>query len=381
MKISGIIVEYNPLHNGHLYHLNEVKRISESDCIIAVMSGNFTQRGEPAIINKTIRTFLALKAGVDIVVELPYIYAVGHSDLFSFGAISILNHLGVNEIIFGSEENNLSLLKEISQIIDTPLFNDLLKDYLDKGFSYPESASLSINDTLKKDIRLLPNDLLALQYTRQANKINKNINVKSIKRIHNNYHDKDINLEGITSATSIRNALINKQDISNTVPSYTLKALNNTTLHYWENYYPYLKYKIISMKDALENIHDVNEGFQNAIINNINQCNDFTQLVTNLTSKRYTKGKVQRILTHILNHITKDEVSKHQIHNGPQYIRILGFKKEKSHIIKQLKENSLLPVITNINKSNYHYVKLELKVSSVYHIIDNDKERKIPVII
>lgn len=377
MKICGIIVEYNPLHNGHLYHLQETKKLSQCDLLIAIMSGNYTQRGDVALLNKTIRTKLALMAGVDVVIELPYIYAVGHADLFSFGAISLLNYLGVQEIVFGSEANNLKLLTKIAKIIDTPQFNDLVKSYLDEGLSYPESTSLAINNLMKEKVNCLPNDILAIQYIRQAQRINKNITLKSIKRVGNNYHDIVIT-DNKTSATSIRHALENKKDISKVVPEYTYEAIKNATLHFWHQYFPYLKYQILSLKENLSLIHDVNEGIENAIINNITKYHDFNSFVSSLISKRYTKGRIQRILTHILNHVTKEEFNKHK---EMMYIRILGFKKEKSHLIQNLKKHCTIPIITNINKNNYPYVKLDLKVSDVYHIIDNDKERKIPLIL
>src|SRR5690554_2523817 len=299
------------------------------------MSGNFTQRGEPAILNKSIRTKLALQAGVDIVVELPYIYSVGHADLFSFGAISILNNLSVEEIVFGSESNDISYLLRIMKLLDTPIFNNLVKQNLSLGISYPESAINAIKSIVKENIELMPNDLLALQYIRQTNKINKNIKLKTIKRISSNFHDQEITNNDITSATSIRNTLQNRKDISTTVPLYTKDALKKGQLHYWHNYFPYLKYQIISMKQNLSHIHDVNEGIENAIISNINASDDFDKFVSSLTSKRYTKGRIQRILTHILNHVTKEDVRNLQIHNGPQYIRILGFNEKKSHIIKR----------------------------------------------
>lgn len=378
MKICGIVVEYNPLHNGHLYHIEKTKKITNCDMLIAVMSGNFVQRGEPAIVNKQIRTEMALKAGVDLIIEIPYLFSVGHADLFAFAAIKILNELGVNEIVFGSESNDLTLLKQIAEITDTNLFNQRLKIKLDEGFSYPESAFLAIKSLIKTNHELNPNDLLAIQYIRNIMKINPKIAINSIKRIHTNYNDSEIKHEGFASATSIRNALLNSRDIVNYVPQYTNNTLLSKKLHDWCDYFPYLKYQIISNQTNLHEIHDINEGLEKAIIKNVFKINSFTELVTSLVSKRYTKAKIQRILTHTLNHVTKDDAK--YILEGPKYIRILGINNEKSQYLKQIKSNLNLPIITNVNKDNYSLLKLDLRINNIYHLQDIEKERKIPII-
>ncbi len=380
MKICGIIVEYNPFHNGHLYHLNQAKKISQCDLLIAVMSGNFVQRGEPSIIDKHLRTKLALQKGVDLVVELPYLYAVSHADLFSFGAISILNHCGVDEIIFGSEINDSNILKEIALFINKNEFNDRLRRKMKEGYSYPKASSIALSYLTENKIDLLSNDILGIQYIRSIQKINKNISFKTIKRIHSNYHDETIKHEKIASATSIRQALIRKEVIDNTLPKETIEIIKNNHLHDWHDYFSLLKYKILSCQHLLHEIHDVNEGLDKAMIQNIHHSNDFNTYVSKLVTKRYTRGKIQRTLTHILNHVTKKEVDTLDRYNGPKYVRILGFNKNKSSFIKTLKKNSSIPFVTNITKSNYHLLKLDLRVNENYHLVDHHKERKIPII-
>ncbi|QVK19029.1 nucleotidyltransferase [Mycoplasmatota bacterium] len=380
MKICGIIVEYNPLHNGHVYHLNQVKKISGCDLLIAVMSGNFVQRGQPSLISKEIRTKLALQAGVDVVVELPYLYAVSHADLFSLGAISILNHCGVDEIIFGSESNDSSTLLELATKIDHPHFNELLKSIMNDGYSYPEACSKALKIITNKNTDLLANDLLGIQYIRNILHINKNIAFKTIKRRKSNYNDQEILHEEIASATSIRKALMKKENVDHVIPDYTKQMLNKTKLHYWNDYFPYLKYQITSQKHALKEIHDINEGIENAMIQHIKKETNYNQFVSSLVSKRYTKGKIQRLLTHVLNHVTKEEVQKWNIWNGPQYVRILGFKEKKTHDIKQLKKTSQVPIITNKNRNNHNLLKIDLRASEIYHLVDCERERKIPII-
>ncbi len=378
MKICGIIVEYNPMHNGHLYHLEKCKKLTNCDMLIAVMSGNFVQRGEPAIVNKQIRTEMALQAGVDLVIELPYLFAVSHADLFAFGAIKLLNELGVNEIIFGSETNDLNLLKNIAEITESTLFNQQIKVKLGEGYSYPESAYLTIKSLIKTDHELDANDLLGIQYIRNIIKINPKISFNSIKRIHTKYNDSKISHETFASATNIRNALLNNQDITNYVPQYVNTVLTNNSLHSWYDYYPYLKYQIISNQDNLNEIHDINEGLEKAIIKNVSKNDSFTDLVQSLVSKRYTKAKIKRILTHTLNRVTK--VDALNILDGPKHIRILGIKKEKSQYLKQIKKKTNIPIITNVNKDNYSQLKLDIRINEIYHLQDGDTERKIPII-
>ncbi len=380
MKVCGIIVEYNPLHNGHIYHIEQVKKLSKCDILIAVMSGNFTQRGEPSIINKHLRTALALEAGIDIVVELPYVYAVGHADLFSFGAVSLLNQCGVDEIIFGSETNDINLLTNMAKMIDDNRFNEELHNLLKTGISYPEACNLTLKKLTGKDFDLLSNDLLGIQYIRYIMKINQGIAFKTIKRIHTNYNDTIIKHQHIASATSIREALKNKKAIKNTVPDFTLEVMEKNKLHFWNDYYPYLKYQIMTNKANLSSIHDISEGIENAIIENNEKYHCFTNLVESLVSKRYTKGKIRRILTHILNNVTKEEVSNLKIQDGPQYLRILGLKESKSYYLKNIKQGCEIPLITNINKYNYQLLSLDLRISEVYNLPDGKKERKIPII-
>lgn len=380
MKIAGIVVEYNPFHNGHLYHLQETKRLTNCDVLIAVMSGNFTERGDVAILDKHVRTALALEAGCDIVIELPYLYAVASADLFSYGAIYLLNQCGVSEIVFGSESNDYLILTENAEVINNPAFDDKIKIYLDEGYSYPKAAELALKALINTNLEFKSNDILGIQYIRQIKRINPNIKYQTITRLGNMYHDTEITHNYFASATAIRKLVKENQNISNVVPPYTLEALSTHSLHYWEQYYPYLKYQILAKQYELHQIHDITEGLEKAIIKAVKTSNTFAELVTSLVSKRYTKGRIQRSLTHILNNITKEEVEAYNIHNGPKCIRVLGFRKEKTPIIQKLKKISTIPIITNITRQNYDLVKLDLHVSQIYHLTDNQDERKIPII-
>ena len=218
MKSIGIIAEYNPFHNGHLYHIQKIKEKYNDYTIILVMTGNFTERGDVSIIDKWKRKDIALNYGIDLVVELPFPFSTQSADFFSFGAITLLEKLKVEKLIFGSESNNIDDLELIAKTqIENNLFDNLVSLYSKNGYNYPTSLSKALEDLTNKKIDS-PNDLLGISYIKTILKNNYNIKYETIKRT-NNYHEKD-SKEEIASATAIRNNLKNKIDIKHQVPEY-----------------------------------------------------------------------------------------------------------------------------------------------------------------
>ena len=210
MKAIGIIAEYNPFHNGHLYHLNKIKETYKDYKIILVMNGNFTERGDVSIIDKWKKTEIALKAGIDLVVELPFPFSTQSADYFSYGAITILENLGVEKVVFGSESDNIEDLTLIARTeINNPEFDKLVKIYSKLGNNYPTALSLALQDLTGKKINT-PNDLLGISYIKTILKHNYKIEPITIKR-NNNYHNQELN-EINSSATAIREALKNKKE-------------------------------------------------------------------------------------------------------------------------------------------------------------------------
>lgn len=373
MKVVGIIVEYNPFHNGHLYHLEQVKHMSNADLIIAVMSGNFTQRGEFAIIDKFKRAELALVHGVDLVIELPYCFATASADLFSYHAVKLLNELQVEEIYFGSESNNLERLTKIAQCLDTPECNHQIKHYLEQGYSYPKACELGLKHFLPHTA-ILSNDLLGIQYIRSINQINPSIKYFLIKRQGNHYLDEDLPMLPLASATSIRKAVKQGQDVSRYVPNLTLKFLQESTV-YWDQYYPYLIYQIKLNKDHLNHFHDCPPDLAKRIARTI-PGPDFATFVKQLSTRRYTESKIRRVLLHILMNFKTEDF----INEPKEYIRILGLRKSKSHLLKEVFKKTNYPIITNITRSNIHYLKTENRVDRIYYLHTANMERKIPII-
>lgn len=372
MKAVGIICEYNPFHNGHLYHLNKVKELCPDHVIILILGGNFLQRGEPSIINKWDKTKLAIEYGVDLVVELPFAFATQSADLFAAGSISLLDALGVDKLVFGSETNDID---SFTLLAKAQLYNDdydeLVKGYLSKGVNYPTALSNALFTLTNKKIDS-PNDILGISYVREIIRRKSNIKPICIKRT-NNYHDKELSSK-ITSATSIREALKKNQDISNYVPKETLKYINK--VHNVENYYPLLKYKILSELDDLDMYQTVDEGIENRIKKFIIPSKSYNELVENIKTKRYTYNKIGRMFTHILCNFSKDEADSMK---KIRYIRVLGFSVYGQSYLNENKKRIKLPIITNYSKLNSDMLALEFRSTCVYASILNEEDKQIMI--
>lgn len=364
MKTVGIICEYNPFHNGHIYHLQKIKEMYPESLIVLVMSSSFTQRGEISILNKWEKTEIALNYGIDLVVELPFVYATQGADIFSYGAIKLLKELKVDTIVFGSESNNPSELIDIANIqLCNKDYNKLVKSYLDKGNNYPTALSLAIQDIYQKTINL-PNDLLGLAYTKEIIKQKANIEIVPIQRT-NDFHNKELN-DSIASASAIRNNL-NNSDISKYVPTLSYSYLQAKKPN--NNYFSFLKYKILSEQEQISKYQTVDEGIHNRILKYIDKVNSIDELIEKIKTKRYTYNKLNRMFTHILCGFTKEEARQIEIN----YIRVLGFSKKGISHLNKIKKDTGIPIITNLKKEYEYLLKTEIKIDKIYSFITNDK--------
>ena len=375
--VIGIICEYNPFHNGHVYHLSKVKEMFPDSLVVLVMSSSFTERGEISILSKWDKTEIALSYGVDVVIELPFFFATNSSDYFAEGSIKILNLLNCNYLIFGSEINDIDKLNKLADIqINNKEYDNLVKVYLDKGNNYPTSLSLAIKDLTKEKIDT-PNDLLAISYIKQIKLLNSNIKPISIKRT-NDYHDKELKND-ITSATSIREAINNSIDIKKYVPLETYNRIQNVD---YNKYFNLLKYKILS-DNNIDNYLDVNEGLDKRIKSSVLKANNLDELIKLIKTKRYTYNKIQRILVHIYTGTTKDEFDKL---NKITYIRVLGFTNNGKKYIKDIRNTSSIPIITNYHELDDYILDNELKITYLYNNLINKEElnlkelKSIPII-
>ena len=369
MKSVGIICEYNPFHNGHLYHLNKVKELFPKHIVVLVMSGNFTQRGDTSIINKWNKTEIALKMGVDLVIELPFVFATQSADTFAKASIQILKEMNVDYLVFGSETNKVKKLEELANIqLTNKKYDKLVKEYLDEGFNYPTALSKSLYDLTGLKMNK-PNDILGITYIREIKKQNANITPITIKR-NNDYNGFDLE-DNITSATSIRYALKNKNNVDKYVPEFVKPYLKNN-LHFIDNYFTILKYKILSKKDFISNYKTVDEGIENRINKYIIKCKNLDELILKIKTKRYTYNKLNRMFTHILCNFTKEEAEEF---NNIEYIRILGFSSLGRNYLKSVKDYINIPIITNYSKLKNKMLELEFRSTCVYASILSEEEK------
>ncbi|MDD3241739.1 MAG: nucleotidyltransferase [Bacilli bacterium] len=359
MKAVGIITEYNPFHNGHLYHLKKVKELFPDHVIVLVMSSLFTERGELSVLTKWEKTDIALNYGIDLVVELPFVFATQSADIFARASIEILNHLNVEYVVFGSESDDVLKLKEISQLqLKNDDYNIKVKKYMDEGFNYPTSLSKAINDILGYSIKD-SNDLLGISYVRSIIELNSSIIPITIKR-ENDYYE---------SATKIRKALLEKKNIEDFVPNDVYNYLINKDLNvYYNNLYKLLSYKIIC-EDDLSIYNIVDEGIDNRIKKYILESNNIEELVNNLKTKRYTYNKINRMLTHILCGLKKEDMKNYK---KIEYIRILGFSTKGKDYLNQNKKKIEIPIITKISRNMNKMLEIEFKVTKIYSQITNN---------
>lgn len=361
MGSVGIIAEYNPFHNGHLYHLQKVKEMFPNDTIILVMSGNFTQRGEVSLIDKWKKTEIAIKAGVDLVIELPFAFATQSADYFSYGAITLLELLNVEKFVFGSESDNINDLKTIAA---NQLYNDefdkLVRIYSKLGKNYPTALSLALKDLTGITIND-PNDLLGISYLKTIEKYKYKIKPISIKRSSNNYHSTNID-NTICSATAIRTNLKEKKDISKNIPEFVNDYLYD--IHFIDDYYDYLKYKILTSKD-LTKYQLVDDRIAKNLKKEIFDSQNYDELIKNIKLKNYTYSKISRCLLHILCNYTKEEANSMK---DIRYIRLLGFNDKGRAYLNKNKKNIQIPIISKISKEKDSMLELEIKTTKIYSL-------------
>ncbi len=367
MKVAGIIVEYNPLHNGHLHHILETRKISKCDYLIAVMSGNFTQRGEVAMIDKFTRTKMALLNHVDLVIELPFVFSVQSADIFAYTSVAILNHLKVDEIYFGSESDNIDELYLLSDILDSVEYNNLVLKYSKEGNSYPTSSNLAVSDLTDTKAYSLPNNILGIHYIRAVKKLKSNIKVCSIKRIETNYFDEFTLGKSIQSATTIRKMIKNKKNIEEFVPENVFNLLKNRKIIDLNMFAKYLKYKIhSSTNEELKNIFNISEGFENRI-KKVTDFSSVTDLISQLITKRYTNSKIRRSLIHILCNTQKKMINSFEI----PYLRILGMNYNGQEYLNLIKKDLSIPLISKITDKKHPYLEMELRASKIYSMVSD----------
>jgi len=382
MNILGIVAEYNPFHNGHLYHLQKSIEETNADATICVMSGNFVQRGEPALIDKFKRADIAVKNGVDLVIELPLYYSLATAEKFAKGAVTLLNHAGVDTLSFGAETNELDKLKSIARLIlDEPTsYKEELKKELDTGISFPEARANAVSKVLgiNKNLLVHPNNILGIEYLKTIYSLNSNIKPHIVERIDSGYHDLDSNTN-ILSATGIREKLINNQDIDIFLPSISLESLENSVfLKDFEEIMMYALRKI--SLEELRELPDVTEGLENRIFYAISTSASVLEILDKVKTKRYPLTRIKRIILSALLNVSKINLDTFEKSGGPQYIRVLSFNEKGRNLLTNITATSSIPIITSVNKflKDSNEIQKEMLLSdilatNVYSIVTKEK--------
>lgn len=357
MQNLGIIAEYNPFHNGHKFHIDKTKSQLNIDSSICIISGNFTQRGEPCLYNKWEKTKMALSNGIDLVIEMPTYYAVNSAQNFATYGINLLNSLGIIDYIsFGTECEDLNILKQIVDIVlNEPLeYKEELKKQLSIGNLFAKSNELAIlkvlNDKNYEKILSTPNNILAIEYLKALKKSNSKIMPFNIQRT-NDYLSLDIN-SNICSATAIRNALEKNThtNLENVVPLSTHETIKKSTPKFLKDFESQIIYMIRKMNlNDLNDILEVTEGLDVRLKKFSFETNDIYELIHKVKTKRFTQTKIQRILIHILLGMTKTEFENIQ-KNNYIYIRVLGMTNKGKDLLKNISKTCNIPVISSVKK-------------------------------
>jgi len=359
MKVIGIVTEYNPFHNGHIYQLEKIREMYPNCIIVIAMSGNYTERGEISIINKWDKASISINHGVDIVLEIPFIFSNQSADTFSYAALKMLNEFSVDTLVFGSESNDKEMLiKAASVQLDNKEFDSLVKKYMDNGENYPTSLNKAIEELTGISINN-SNDLLAVSYIKEILKNNYKIDIVPIKRTTSFL---DIESEdNIVSAFNIRNKLKNNIDVSKYLPKDSLEKIE---LYDEDKLFNLLKYKIVSENNSLDKYHLISEGIHNRVYNAVLASTSYEELVENIKSRRSTYNKVNRILINILVGFTKSEANNFR---DLEYVRILGMSKNGRNHYSKIKKNVSIHVISKFE--NFSSAQVELRASMVYSML------------
>lgn len=402
MSTVGIIAEYNPFHNGHLYQLQQAKKMTNSEYCVVIMSGNFVQRGEPSIVDKWTRTKMALLNGADLVIELPVYFSTASAEFFSFASVKLLNDLGIiDNLCFGSEFGDINLLKEIASVLcnEPEKFKDGLSENLRNGNSFATARSnaltkyliendiLNINENEIKELIKSPNNILSIEYLKALIKLDSKIKPYTIKRAGSSYHSNNLN-DNISSATAIRKSLRKSpnNDISNFIPKSAFDLLNsainmNKCPIFFDDCSSLINYKLkVSTEDQMENCIDVNEGIENRFKKAVINYSTISDIIGYTRTRRYPISRIQRTLLHILLSLSKEDFWRFVNNGFVQYVKILGFRKESRDLLKSIKSNCNLPIISNVKDSMSHLnslqqkmLKDEIKCSDIYNIIIGNK--------
>ena len=411
MKIVGLITEYNPFHNGHLYHMQKAKEITGADSVIAVMSGNYVQRGAPAIMPKHLRAEVALEAGIPLVQELPVCYASGSAEYLADGAISLFEKLGcIDSICFGSECGDYYLLEKVAHVTaDEPeAYKQTLQDALKQGLSFPLARQAALKayfqDPSLDDILEQPNNILGIEYIKALYLRKSPIGAYTIRRKISGYHDKELS-PGYSSASAIRRLLAFAGNsvhlaseemydepglsevltrLEGQVPPSCIRSLEETHRVrypvYANDFSLLFRYRLLTeTRESLAGYLDMTEELANRMINHANDFITFDQFCDLLKTRDMTYSRISRCLLHILLNIRTEDMTLYKEEGGCQYARVLGFSKDGAKLLTRIKRTSSVPLLTKLtqteglSKAGLRMLRQDIFAADLYESVITDK--------
>ena len=396
MKTVGIIAEYNPFHNGHAYQIAQAKKMSGADYCIVVMSGDFVQRGAPAIMDKYLRTTSALMNGADLVLELPVYYAAGSAEYFASGAVALLDKLGViDTLCFGSECGDINILSDLSKVLlaETPEFKRVLKQRMKQGDTYPQARNHALSVTapnLTGTLSVLqsPNNILGLEYIKALQKRQSKIQPYTLNRVGADYHASGLGAS-YSSALAIRESIRQRQAIQyirEQVPSSVYTLMEESFLHTFpilpDDMSLLLSYKLLSQQSlGYTAFLDIDAAFSDRLAHKLFNYTDYTSFCDRMKTKNMTYTRVSRNLLHILLDIFQQDMEDFCRDDYVYYARILGFKKEAEPLLGAIKEHSAIPLLSKladaadvIDRSNGHkLLAADIRAGHLYALLIQQK--------
>ncbi len=409
MKIAAVIAEYNPFHNGHLYQLHTIRETLGADRIIIVMSGNFTQRGIPAMIDKYDRCRMALENGADVVFELPVYYAAGSAEFFAQGAVSLLDKLGIVDYLhFGSEDGNLQTLSACARILtdESLSFKNTLNDLLRQGISFPTAQAIALSQELSvahitsdqnalQQTLALPNNTLGIEYLKALFQRKSAINPKTLKREGSSYHELTLSDTPYASANAIRSYLYkeSRQDFSviqNQLPSSVYDYFVDDTHQeflFTDDFSTILYYKLLTdlhSAKSLTEYYDVTKPIHDVIAKNLSAFTSFGDFCLTCKSKNLTYSRINRCLMHILLGLKQEQILAYKENDYTSYARLLSFTENGKDVLKAIKAHSSIPVITKLPKALKEYqdttlihssLTADLHAAQLYYMVQGQKYR------
>lgn len=359
MKVVGLIAEYNPFHNGHLYHIQKARELTGAEYVIVIMSGDFVQRGAPAVYDKCTRSMMALKSGADLVLEMPSVFATSSAEDFAACGVALLDQLGIVDFLcFGSECGEVGPLLKIAGVLSEEQedYQELLKDYVRSGLTYPDARAKALTswlslDPLESSLLFSPNNILGIEYIKALLRRKSGIIPITVKRTGHGYHDLSLSGE-FASATAIRKLLASPDgltSIASQVPEQVLEAILQGMPVFPDDLTSLLNYTLLTLsrdgRDLTEYL-DISEELEGRIKSLLLQYKTFTERTEDLKTRQYTYSRISRCLLHLLLGIRQDDAARYRENGYSGYARVLGFKKESAVLMTGIKKHGSIPLIT-----------------------------------